>query len=1067
MAPGQPDERADGLIEGILQRDDSSAAETGGEAELLTFLIADIRGYTRFTHERGDEAAAKLTAKFSMIVRDLVARFRGTVVELRGDEALCVFGSPRQSLRLAVALQQRFVEEIADDVSLPMTVGIGVDAGEAVHGADGYRGGALNLAARLCGQAKAGEVLASPVVTHLARAIDGIRYAELDRVDIKGLREPVRPIRVCPDGDDPAQQIAALLAAARPDEVQRVRWLPGPFGRHPAMTVAAVAIVAVLVAALLVFVLTRDARTGPGLAGLAENTAGVLDPHSGRLLDQVGVDGGPAAAAYGFGSVWVANLNANTVTRIDAKTHDVRVTIPVDAAPAAIAVSSHAVWVANSGANTVSRIDPESDQPHSIPVGVAPAGITVAGDSVWVTNSLNASVSRIDPKLDRAVQRISVESDPTGIAGTDHDVWVANSLSNSVTEIDTKSHLPIRRIPVGNNPKGVAIVDSDVWVTNNLDGTVSRFPVSGGAVTAVPVGPQPTQLAAAGGQVWVTTQGDGRVVSLDPGSAQVSHAVHVGPIPGGLAVAGQDLWVTATIDRHLHRGGTIRLLGDPIGSIDPAYPTSAQIALLASSYDGLIGFRHAVGSDGIALVPDLATSIPQPTDGGRTYTFQVRSGIRFSNGALLTVFDVQRGIQRALAAPGSPNPMTDLIVGAKGCRPERCQLPGVTVDAAARTVTIRLRRPDGDILEDLVGALAVPHSTPLAQQNQPIPATGPYGVDQYVPNKFVALTRNRHFHPWSTAAQPDGFPDRIEWTAGGSAQSQVNAVAVGRSDWAEASYARSASTLTTRFGARLHITRSINMMGLFLNTHLAPFNRAKVRQALSYAIDRQAVVDAWPQPANVTCQVLPPTIAGYRPFCPYTSRPDATGTWHAQDLAEGQHMLAGMHPERTTVIVWVPPDYERAMRPVVAALRDLHFHAHLRVIQGYIYTHYFPYVLDSRHRTQAGFFGWLGGGVGAGNAFTVFSCGAFVRADPGTNINPAQFCDRTFDRMTLRAERVEVSAPAAGNELMAAVDRRFVREAPWVPLVTPLSLDVVSARVHNFERSPVTGVLFDDMWVAR
>jgi len=180
----------------------------------LTFLIADIRGYTRFTQERGDEAAAKLTDRFAQVMRDLVETFDGTVFELRGDEALCVFRSPRQSLRAAVALQRRFVEETVATPGHPMTVGIGVDAGEAVHGANGYRGGALNLAARLCGQARAGQILVSPEVAHLARAIEGLQYVALDGVELKGLAEPIRPVRVVPEGDDPAHQMAAFLAMA-------------------------------------------------------------------------------------------------------------------------------------------------------------------------------------------------------------------------------------------------------------------------------------------------------------------------------------------------------------------------------------------------------------------------------------------------------------------------------------------------------------------------------------------------------------------------------------------------------------------------------------------------------------------------------------------------------------------------------------------------------------------------------------------------------------------------------------------------------------------------------------
>jgi class 3 adenylate cyclase len=161
--------------------DRPSAGDGAEQAQIRTFLIADVRGYTLFTQERGDEAAAKLAARFADIAREIVEARGGTLLELRGDEALCVFASTREAIRAAVDLQQRFVQETLDQPELPLTVGIGLDAGEAVPVQGGYRGAALNLAARLCGQARAGEILATREVTHLARRIEGARYEERGR----------------------------------------------------------------------------------------------------------------------------------------------------------------------------------------------------------------------------------------------------------------------------------------------------------------------------------------------------------------------------------------------------------------------------------------------------------------------------------------------------------------------------------------------------------------------------------------------------------------------------------------------------------------------------------------------------------------------------------------------------------------------------------------------------------------------------------------------------------------------------------------------------------------------
>src|SRR5947209_12702936 len=77
---------------------------------LLTFLIADVRSYTRYTAEHGDEAAARLALRFAEIAEDVVTAYEGHVVELRGDEALCVFPSARNALRSSLVLQSALAQ---------------------------------------------------------------------------------------------------------------------------------------------------------------------------------------------------------------------------------------------------------------------------------------------------------------------------------------------------------------------------------------------------------------------------------------------------------------------------------------------------------------------------------------------------------------------------------------------------------------------------------------------------------------------------------------------------------------------------------------------------------------------------------------------------------------------------------------------------------------------------------------------------------------------------------------------------------------------------------------------
>lgn len=187
------------------------------QAGIRTFLIADIRGYSRYTDEFGAEVAAGLTAKFVEIVTDDVESLGGEVVEVRGDEALAVFTSARQAIRCAVDLQARFDEEAATDHDLPLRVGIGIDSGEAVALEDGsYRGAALNVAARLCARAHGGEVIVTEATYRLAGRMEGLTFSDRGRVHLKNISDPIHVLQVYSERDAPTGNRWVLMFFGKP-----------------------------------------------------------------------------------------------------------------------------------------------------------------------------------------------------------------------------------------------------------------------------------------------------------------------------------------------------------------------------------------------------------------------------------------------------------------------------------------------------------------------------------------------------------------------------------------------------------------------------------------------------------------------------------------------------------------------------------------------------------------------------------------------------------------------------------------------------------------------------------
>ena len=253
-------------------------AQTG----VRTFVIADVRGYSRFTEEQGDEAAARLAAKFVGLVSDGIEAHGGVLIEVRGDEALSVFTSARQAIRAAVDLQARFAEETDADPRLPLKVGIGIDSGEAVRLPDGsYRGAALNVAARLCGRAHGGEVIVSEGTSRLAGHLGGIHYSDRGRVHLKNIPDPVHILQAYSEHDAPPSNRWVLMFFGKPGRT--IGWKLG----------LAVVLLAAVTAASVAYLTTGDtegSNAAPSTTGTSTN--GVLAAQSPEtaLAPNAGLD---------------------------------------------------------------------------------------------------------------------------------------------------------------------------------------------------------------------------------------------------------------------------------------------------------------------------------------------------------------------------------------------------------------------------------------------------------------------------------------------------------------------------------------------------------------------------------------------------------------------------------------------------------------------------------------------------------------------------------------------------------------------------------------------------------
>jgi len=522
----------------------------------------------------------------------------------------------------------------------------------------------------------------------------------------------------------------------------------------------------------------------------------------------------------------------------------------------------------------------------------------------------------------------------------------------------------------------------------------------------------------------------------------------------------------------------------PVGR-DPQYWTALDLSglqMLLLTHDGLVGYRRIGGPDGSTIVADLADRVPTPSDGGRTYTFHLRPGIRFSDGTLLKASDVAHSLERAvvgsIATAGSPGGL--VIVGADACTATACDLSsGITTDDEAGSVIIRLVEPNPLFLDELASfaAFIVPGDTPLDQATVPLVGTGPYkvdvarGVDDASPE--VRLVRNPFFTEWSRDAQPRGYPDVIDWTiAEGDDPSAP--VTDGRADVIVGPLSPdTVEALARTRPVQLDIAPSQRVLYEYMNVATPPFDDPNARLAVEYAVDRAHLSQLFNGSSkSVTCQIIPPFSPGYEPYCPFTAGSTTSGAWLAPDLEKARALMAKSHARGVPVTVWALDD--PGFRDVASYLADvldaLGMPATVHLERG---DTYFEKIFDPKSTIQLSAVWFLTPSPASQLAFIgSVTCPDFP--GPYAQPNPGRFCDPAIDAKVEAGVALETAIATGGdpegdlraraNQWWAALDRQVTDQAP---AITSLLDDVtyVGERVGNVQHHPIWQLVLDQLWV--
>ena len=322
----------------------------------------------------------------------------------------------------------------------------------------------------------------------------------------------------------------------------------------------------------------------------------------------------------------------------------------------------------------------------------------------------------------------------------------------------------------------------------------------------------------------------------------------------------------------VRKGGTLKgMFATDVDFIDPSlayYVHSWQI--MGASGANLLRFADAEGSAGSRLVPEVATGFPAISNNGKTYTFTIRPGFKFSNGKAVTADSFKWAIERAVnnQQQSPAGPFVADIVGAQAVLDGKARSVSGVV-ARGNKLTIRLARTAPDILT----RLAMPFFVAMDRQLHPIDAkgvkapmhtAGPYYIQSWTPNSRLIVVRNPHYKGKRAANV-----NRIEYEANVNLDAQVLRIRAGQADFAAEGVSPSAhADLARQFGinkGRYQVRQVPTTRYLAMNTTKGVTTNANVRKAVNWAIDRQAMVAQRGYLAGKRAdQILPPGIPGFR-----------------------------------------------------------------------------------------------------------------------------------------------------------------------------------------------------------
>ena len=464
--------------------------------------------------------------------------------------------------------------------------------------------------------------------------------------------------------------------------------------------------------------------------------------------------------------------------------------------------------------------------------------------------------------------------------------------------------------------------------------------------------------------------------------------------------------------------------------------------VLWNTYIPLLTYRHQNGQAGTEVVPGLAKGMPEISTDGKTYKLTLRPNMKYSDGTPIKATDFTYAIKRLFKANSGGSVFYEDIVGAKDFAEDKADaISGIVADDATGDIAITLDKPNGTFTNVLGLTFAAPvaPSTPLDKEatNNPPPSSGPFMITKVDAPNSLTMERNPQFKTVQDAGATevvDAVVDKIIVTQNKNNSAQVTGVEQNQIDYMQSPPdADRLSEVKAKFSDRFRLENSINTYYFWMNNKTAPFNDVRVRQAINYAIDPEALNRVFGGRLHPSQQILPPGMPGYDEFTLFPG----------PDMDKAKQLLAEANPTDKNITVWTDdePDRKRIGEYYHDLLNELGFNAQLKVISGDVY--FTTIGNTSTPDLDTGFADWFQDFPHPDDFFRPLLNGENILPTNNNNFSQASIAANDAKMDELRTGQLTDEA----RKQYAELDRSYMEQAVWAPYGNEQFSTFVSDRV--------------------